>query len=60
MNVVDLSVLSQRNEALSVEVCELKARIDAETAWRHVEQVELKAAGAMLEAASAHATICNL
>ena len=43
-----------------MEVCELKVRLDAETAWCHVEQAESKAADAMLEAASAHATICNL
>ena len=60
MNVIDLSVLSQRNEALTSENRELKAWLDAETAWHHAEQAELKAAGTMLEAASAHATICNL
>ena len=43
-----------------MEVRKLKAQLDAETAWCHVEQAEHKAANAMLQAAGAHATICNL
>ena len=43
-----------------MEVHELKAWLDADTARCHVEQAEHKAADAMLQVAGAHATICNL
>ena len=60
MNVINLSILSQHNEALSMEVCKLKVWLDVEMAWNHVEQAECKVADVMLQAAGAHAMICNL
>ena len=73
MNIVDLSVLSHHNEALSTklalthaEVCELKVwldasevQLDASEAWCQASEARHQALEAMLWVSDAHAMICN-
>ena len=66
MHVINISVLSHRNDVLSTKlevseahVCELQGWLDEAKAWLDASEAHRRLSDAMLGASNTHATICN-